>query len=62
MSIDQVFRLDPKNGQFVEDLLPREINIRRVFANSSTTPVTFWVGNYHVAAIVKLEPLEQGNR
>jgi len=26
-------------------LLPRSTNIRRVFVDNSTTPVTFWVGN-----------------
>jgi hypothetical protein len=29
-----------------------------VFVDNSTTPVTFWVGNNHRAAIVKLEPLD----
>ena len=37
-------------------LLPRETNIRRVFIDSSTTPVTFWTGSNHGAEIVKLEP------
>jgi streptogramin lyase len=55
---DRVDRLDPKTGQVVEYLLPRETNIRRVFVDSSTTPVTFWVGNNHQASIVKLEPLD----
>ena len=51
-------RLDPKTGQVTEYLLPRETNIRRVFVDNSTSPVTFWVGNNHRAAIVKLEPLD----
>jgi virginiamycin B lyase len=55
---DRIDRLDPKTGQVVEYLLPRETNIRRVFVDSSTTPVTFWVGNNHQASIVKLEPLD----
>jgi virginiamycin B lyase len=38
---DRVARLDPRTGQFVEYLLPRETNIRRVFVDNSTTPVTF---------------------
>jgi virginiamycin B lyase len=38
--------------------LPRETNMRRVFVDNSTTPPTFWVGNNHRAAIVKLEPLD----
>jgi virginiamycin B lyase len=56
---DRVLRLDPKTGQFTEYLLPRFTNIRRVFVDNSTTPVTFWVGNNHGASIIKLEPLDQ---
>jgi virginiamycin B lyase len=55
---DMVDRLDPKSGQVTEYLLPRETNIRRVFVDNSTSPVTFWVGNNHRSAIVKLEPLD----
>jgi streptogramin lyase len=55
---DMVQRLDPKTGQVTEYLLPRETNMRRVFVDNSTTPPTFWVGNNHRAAIVKLEPLD----
>jgi hypothetical protein len=29
-----------------------------MFVDNSTTPVTFWVGSNHGAAIIKLEPLE----
>jgi virginiamycin B lyase len=53
---DRVTRLDPKTGQMTDYLLPRETNIRRVFVDNSTTPVTFWVGNDHGASIIKLEP------
>jgi streptogramin lyase len=55
---DRIARLDPKTGQFVEYLLPRSTNIRRVFVDNSTTPVTFWVGSNHGAAIIRLEPLD----
>jgi virginiamycin B lyase len=55
---DRVVRLDPKTGQFVEYLLPRFTNIRRVFVDSSTNPVTFWVGSNHGASVIKLEPLD----
>ena len=58
MLSDRVSRLDPKTGEFVEYLLPRRTNIRRVFVDNSTTPVTFWVGNNHGATIVKVEPLD----
>ncbi len=55
---DRVLRLNVKTGQWTEYLLPRYTNIRRVFVDNSTTPVTFWVGNNHGASIIKLEPLE----
>jgi len=58
MITDQVTRLDTKTGQMVDYLLPRTTNIRRVFVDNSTTPVTFWVGSNHGASIVRLEPLE----
>jgi streptogramin lyase len=58
MFTDRIIRLDPKSGQITEYLLPRETNIRRVFVDSSTTPVTFWVGSNHGASIIKLEPLD----
>jgi streptogramin lyase len=58
MSTDRVVRLDPASGATVEYLLPRETNIRRVFVDNSTSPVSFWVGSNHGASIVKLEPLD----
>jgi len=58
MITDRITRLDTKSGQFNEYLLPRSTNIRRVFVDNSTTPVTFWVGNNHGASIIKLEPLD----
>jgi streptogramin lyase len=58
MVTDQVTRLDTKSGQMTNYLLPRTTNIRRVFVDNSTTPVTFWVGSNHGASIVKLEPLD----
>ncbi len=54
---DTIERLNPQTGEFIEYLLPRFTNVRRVFVDNSTTPVTFWVGNNHGASIVKLEPL-----
>jgi hypothetical protein len=45
-------------GQIVEYLLPKQTNVRRVFVDDATTPVTFWVGSNHGASIVRLEPLE----
>jgi virginiamycin B lyase len=54
---DRVLRLDPRSGQSTEYLLPRSTNIRRVFVDNSTNPVTFWVGSNHGASIVKVEPV-----
>ena len=58
MITDQVTRLNTKTGEMVDYLLPRETNIRRVFVDNTTTPVTFWVGSNHGASIVKVEPLD----
>jgi streptogramin lyase len=58
MSNDRIARLAPKSGEFVDYLLPRPTNIRRVFVDDTTTPVTFWAGNNHGASVVKLEPLD----
>ncbi|MBI3376513.1 MAG: carboxypeptidase regulatory-like domain-containing protein [Betaproteobacteria bacterium] len=58
MITDRVTRLDTRTGSAVDYLLPHSTNIRRVFVDSSTTPVTFWVGSNHGASIVKLEPLD----
>jgi virginiamycin B lyase len=58
MTTDRVLRMNPKTGEFTEYMLPRSTNIRRVFVDNSTTPVTFWVGSNHGASIVKLEPLD----
>jgi hypothetical protein len=37
-------------------MLPKDTNIRRVFVDNTTTPVTFWTGSNHGASIVKIEP------
>jgi virginiamycin B lyase len=58
MLSDRVTRLNPATGEAISYLLPRSTNIRRVFVDNSTTPVTFWVGNNHGASIVRVEPLE----
>jgi virginiamycin B lyase len=56
MASDRVLRFDRQSGSTVEYLLPRSTNIRRVFVDNSTDPVTFWAGNNHGAEIIKLEP------
>ena len=55
---DRVARIDTRTGRVTEYLLPRSTNIRRVFVDNTTDPVTFWVGSNHGASIVKLETLD----
>ena len=55
MSTDRVVRLDPKTGHAVQYLMPSDTNMRTVFVDNSTTPVTFWVGSNHNHRIVKVE-------
>ncbi|MGD0962503.1 MAG: carboxypeptidase regulatory-like domain-containing protein [Candidatus Acidiferrales bacterium] len=58
MTTDRVVRLNPKTGEVVEYLLPKSTNIRNVFVDNSTTPVTFWTGSNHGGAILKVQPLD----
>jgi virginiamycin B lyase len=58
MLTDRVVRLNPKNDEFVEYLLPHSTNIRRVFVQETGPRPVLWVGNNHGAAIVKVEPLD----
>jgi virginiamycin B lyase len=53
---DRVVRIDPKSGQSVEYLMPSDTNMRTVFVDDKTTPVTVWTGSNHGAALVKVEP------
>ena len=58
MTTDRLSKIDPKTGQDTEYLMPRDTNMRRVFADDTTTPATIWTGSNHGAAIVKIEPLD----
>jgi streptogramin lyase len=58
MVTDQVTRLNTRTGEMVDYLLPRSTNIRRVFVDNSTTPVSFWVGSNDGASIVRVEALD----
>jgi virginiamycin B lyase len=55
---DQVARLNTQTGEFVEYLLPRPTNIRRVFLDDTGSRPVFWVGSNHGASIIKVEPLD----
>jgi virginiamycin B lyase len=52
---DRLMRLDPKTDQIIEYLMPNSTNIRKVFVDNSTNPVTVWFGNNHAASIIKVE-------
>jgi virginiamycin B lyase len=58
MTTDRLDKVNPKTGEVIEYLMPRDTNMRRVFADNSTTPATIWTGSNHGAAIVKIEPLD----
>jgi streptogramin lyase len=58
MHTDRAVRLDPKTGRTVQYLMPSDTNMRTVFVDNSTTPVTFWVGSNHDHRLVKVEPLD----
>jgi streptogramin lyase len=58
MSADRVMRVDSKTGAATVYPLPRSTNVRRVFVDDRTTPVTVWFGNNHSGSIIKLEPLD----
>jgi streptogramin lyase len=56
MNADRILRLNTETGKFTEYQLPHYTNLRRVFVDNHTTPPTFWVGNNHGAALIKIEP------
>jgi len=57
MLSDRISRLDSATGNVLDYELPFRTNIRRVWIDNSTSPVTLWVGSNHDAAIVKLQTL-----
>ena len=58
MSTDRVVRMNPKTNEAVQYLMPSDTNMRTVFVDNSTNPVTFWVGSNHDHRVVKVEPLD----
>ena len=58
MASDRIARINTKTGDMVEYQLPANTNIRNLYIDDQTTPVSVWFGNNHGAAIVKLEPLD----
>src|ERR1700722_17039411 len=58
MATDRVGRFDPATGKDIEYLMPKDTNMRSLYLDNSTTPVTYWTGSNHDAALVKVEPLD----
>ena len=58
MHTDRAVRVDPKTGQWTQYLMPGDTNMRTVYIDNTTTPVTFWVGSNHDHRLVKVEPLD----
>jgi virginiamycin B lyase len=59
MFTDRAVRLTPATGEFVDYLLPEKgVNIRRVYVDDSTTPVTLWIGSNHGASLMALQALD----
>ena len=58
MHTDRIVRLDPKTGQTEEYPMPSDTNLRSLWLDNTTTPVTFWTGSNHDHALVKVEPLD----
>ena len=56
MNADRILRINTQSGAVTEYQLPHYTNVRRVFVDNNTTPPTFWLGNNHGAALIKLEP------
>jgi streptogramin lyase len=58
MSNDHVTRLFPATGEFVQYLLPRPTNIRRVFLDDRSARPVLWIGSNHGASVIRVEPLD----
>lgn len=54
---DRLIRINPKTSEIIQYPLPRHTDVRRIWVDSSTKPVTIWIGSNHSATILKLEPL-----
>jgi streptogramin lyase len=53
---DRVTRFIPASGEFVDYLMPQEVNIRRVFFDDARNE--FWIGANHSAELLRVEPLD----
>ena len=58
MNTDRVVRMNPATGQTVQYLMPSDTNMRTVYVDNTTSPVTFWVGSNHDHRLVRVQPLD----
>ena len=58
MHTDRVVRVNPKTNETMQYLMPSDTNMRTVFVDNSTSPVTFWVGSNHDRRLVKVETFD----
>ena len=58
MHTDRVVRVNPKTGETMQYLMPSDTNMRTMFVDNWTTPVTFWVGSNHDHRLVRVETLD----
>jgi streptogramin lyase len=58
MNTDRVVRTDPKSGKTEQYLMPSDTNMRTIFVDDTTSPVSVWVGSNHDHALVHVEPLD----
>ena len=58
MNTDRVVRTDPKTGKTDQYLMPSDTNMRTIFVDDTTAPVSVWVGSNHDHALVHVEPLD----
>jgi streptogramin lyase len=59
MHTDLIYRLNPVSGEVIKYLIPTlSPNFRNIDVDSSTDPVSVWLGANHQAKIIRVEPLE----
>lgn len=58
LSSDRLLRFNPKTGQYIEYLLPRYTDARRISLDYSNGKMAIWLPNKNRASIIKIEPLD----
>lgn len=58
MHTDRVVRVNPKTGTSMQYIMPSDTNMRTVYVDNTTTPVSFWVGSNHDHRLVRVETFD----